>query len=282
MSEAEKLRITIVHSLPGRLRARLSDALTDVDRFRSSVLGHIGLDSVDYTPLTRSVLISFDPRRLTQEEVVIRLGLAVSLDHETVPVAVTVEKGVQDFSNSAAYAGLLLLTALAGRTLNVTNRTKERLDWIAGLGTAGAVLGHGWREVRSRGYFDPEVLSLGYLATAMLRGNFIKAALVTWLTTFGRHLLEMPEAGVEIRPVHATRDGETDPHYEVVVAPNLDTVDRAGPANILRAIVKYAITGSGTGREGNLLADIRDISKVHGEVLHGLGWMRQGIPMRFE
>jgi hypothetical protein len=79
------------------------------------------------------------------------------------------------------------------------------------------VLDHGWREVRERGYFDPEVLSLGYLVMAFFMGNFLKASVVTWLMTFGRHLLDAPRASIEVRPVEITQEGDAAPRYEVEI-----------------------------------------------------------------
>ena len=156
---------------------------------------------------------------------------------------------------------------------------QKRLDWLAGLGVSGAVIDHAWRETQERGNFDPEVLSLAYLATAFIRGNFLTAAAVTWLTTFGRHLVDMPRAGVELRPIR-TENGDED-RFELVAAPDVDVPERTRLITMLQGMIKYVLTG-GAATETNLLDQLREVSRVHGEVVDGLGGMRHGIPMRFE
>jgi hypothetical protein len=41
------------------------------------------------------------------------------------------------------------------------------------------------------------------------------------------------------------------------------------------------MTGGGAHPFRTLLEELRDVSKVHGEVLEGFGRMPQGIPIRF-
>jgi hypothetical protein len=70
-------------------------------------------------------------------------------------------------------------------------------------------------------------------------------------------------------------------HYEVVIGPDVDAPDRVRVLGALQGLLKYAITGGGAHPFRTLLEDLRDVSKVHGEVLEGFGRMPQGIPIRF-
>ena len=99
-------------------------------------------------------------------------------------------------------------------------------DWLAGLGTAWAVVDHAWKELRERGTFDPEVLTLAYLVTALVRGDFLVASVITWLASFGRHLVEMPPTGVQVRPIEVRGRGNGQSRYEVMIGPDVDAPER--------------------------------------------------------
>ena len=156
-----------------------------------------------------------------------------------------------------------------------------RWDRLAGLGTAWAVVDHAWKELRERGRFDPEVLSLAYLVTAFVRGNLLTASVVTWLASFGRHLISPPPAGVQVRPVEVCGRGNGQTGYEVMISPDVDAPERVQMLSALQGLLKYAITGGGAQPFRTLLEELRDVSKVHGEVLEGFGLLPQGIPIRF-
>jgi hypothetical protein len=281
MNGTIKPSVTLLHELPGRLRVGLSHSPLNADKMKSAVQDHPGLLSVEYSPVTRSVLVLFDRAQVTRQEILFRIALSISLDYGTVPVRVLVEPARQGTSNSAALSGLLLLGAVAARWTKRDQRVTMPMELAAGLSTTYAVFDHGWREVRERGYFDPEVLSIGYLMTAFFRGNFLKASAVTWLMTFGRHLLETPRVNIEVRPVEIRGNGDASPRYEVVVGPDLDPTERVPLIDALKGFVRYALTGGAAHSRRNLMDEFRDVSRLHGEVLEGLGRMPHGIPMRF-
>jgi hypothetical protein len=143
------------------------------------------------------------------------------------------------------------------------------------------VVDHAQQELRERRTFDPEVLSLAYLVAAFVRGNFLAASVVTWLASFGRHLVAVPPAGVQVRPVEVRGRGNGEARYEVMIGPDVDAPEQVRVLSALQGLLKYAITGGGAHPFRNLLEDLRDVSKVHGEVLEGFGRMSQGIPIRF-
>ena len=283
MRPALKPTVTVVHQLPGRVRARLSHAPDDPERIRTSILEHVGTESVEYTPLSRSLLVRFDPHRVTQEEIVLRIALCLSLDRGTVPVRLLARPERTALGGGAIYSGLGLALSLALRWWAGQPKNPSRLDWAAAVGTACAVVEHAVKEMDEKGYFDPEVLSLAYLVTSFLRGNFVKASVVTWLTTFGRHLLDVQPGGVQVRPMAVSADGENrEPRYELVIGPDTDAPDRVRLLGALQGLLKFAVTGGGAHGYRNLLDELRDVSKVHGEVLEGFGRLRHGIPMRFD
>jgi hypothetical protein len=286
----EKPVVTVVHSLPGRVRARLSVAPGDVQRMLAGVREHPGMEAISFSPITRSILARFNPHEIRQEEIVLRIAFHLSLECGSAPVRLLAEPdGRPALGGSAAVSAALLALSLVMHGLKTAKGwptrsaggSPTRWDWLAGLGTAGAVVDHAWKELRQRGSFDPEVLSLAYLVTAFVRGNFLTASVVTWLASFGRHLVALPPTGVQVRPVEVRGRGNGQSRYEVMIGPDVDAPERVRILGALQGLLKYAMTGGGAHPFRTLLEELRDVSKVHGEVLEGFGRMPQGIPIRF-
>jgi len=281
MNRTHRPSVTLLHALPGRLRVGLSHAPRDAEEMKAAVRSHAGFASIRFSPVTRSMLVRYDAGQITQQEILFRIALALSLDFGAAPVRILAGSGRHGTSDSAVLSALLLVGAMAARWTRQDPNITMPLELAAGVSTSYAVLDHGWKEVRERGYFDPEVLSVGYLATAFLRGNFLKASVVTWLMTFGRHLLEIPRVNIEVRPVEIQGAGQAAPRYEVVVGPDLGASDRMRLIDVIKGFFQVAASGGAAHDKRNLMDEFRDVSRLHGEVLEGLGRMPHGIPMRF-
>ena len=281
MTSTQKPVVTVVHSLPGRVRVRFSCILTKPDELIAAVHEHPGMEQIAYTARTGSLLVRFDTRMISQEEITLRIAFQVALDQEGKPVRLLTAPERVLLQDSAVLSAIGLVTALSMRWLKASERHPSHLDRLAGFGTAWSIADHAWRELRERGYFDPEVLALAYLGTALVRGNFLSASVVTWLTTFGRHLIEVPPSGVEVRPLEIPATGGRGPRYELVVSADTDAPDRLRIVNVLQDALKYAMTGGGAHGYRSLWEELQDVSRVHGEVLEGYGRMRDGIPIRF-
>ena len=279
MSRTEQPAVTIEHEVTGRLRVRLSHGLKRVERMRRMLAEHPGIGQVQYTAVSRSVLVRYDPEDVSAEEIVVRIAISLSLEHDNSAVRVLARPPTRELTESAFYAGIALLAAVG---LRVAGRQKvggATADWIASLTTAGATLQHGWLEYRRQGNFDPEVLMVTYLLTALLRGNALPAAIVTWITTFGRHLVRLPSPGVEVRPADLGGDGKS-PRFEVVVAPDRTPADKMTFFGMIPTMLFNAITGTRPGQHASLIDDIRRVANMHDQVLEGVSDFRRGIPLR--
>ncbi len=282
MIASSKPVVTIVHSLPGRVRVRLSVGPRDVQRMLAGVREHPGIDSISFSPITRSILARFNPHEISQEEIVLRVAIHLSLDFDSQPVRLLAEPEQRgELGSNAVASAAGLAVSLIMRGLNGGKSAPGMWDWFAGLCTAWAVVDHARRELRERGTFDPEVLTLAYLVAAFLRGNFLTASVVTWLASFGRHLVEMPPTGVQVRPVEVRGRGDSPLRYEVMIGPDLDAPERVHFLSAVQGILKYAITGGGTHGFRSMMDELQNVANVHGQVLEGFGRMRQGIPIRF-
>jgi copper chaperone CopZ len=273
-------KLTIVHELPGRIRLRLSHVLAEAERMKRVVSEHEGIASVGYTALSRSVLVKYDPAHVSAEEIVIRVAVSLSLEHSNAAVRVLAQPAHHALSDSAFYSGLSLVAALGLRLVGKGQSGGATMDWLASLGTTAAALEHGWSEYRDRGNFDPEVLSVTYLLASLLRGNALPAAIFTWLSTFGRHLVHLPAGGVEIRPVQVgDNDGDT-PRYEVVVGRDQQTSDKMTFFSMIPNLLFNVLTGTPPQPRANMLNEIRRVSDMHGQVLEGVSDFRHGLPLR--
>lgn len=278
----EKLIVTIIHSLPGRVRFRLSLSPLDPGKFEKTVKNHPGIFFIQYNDHTKSVLVKFDPKKVTQEELIIRISMLLSLENNNRPVKVFAEPELKNLSDSAFYSAIALLIAFVLRFLKKDSQTSTIINWLAGLTTTYAVLDHGYSEVKAEGNFHPEVLSLVYLLISFTRGNFLSAAIFTWATTFGRHLFRAPTSAIEIKPVQISKSAAKESSIEVSITPIRAETDKMAMFSLIPAVLKYAITGDDSAMQGNLLANIRDVSQSHGEVLDGLNEIKKGIPVKIK
>ncbi len=278
-----KPAVAVVHALPGRVRMRLSHPLCDAQELVGFVGKHAGMGRIVYTPRTGSLVVRFDPHAISSEEITLRTAFRYAIDQGDRPVRLLAAPERVALQNSAVLAGIGVFTAAAMRWLNRSVEPTRGIEWLAGIGTAWSVLEHGWRELRSQGYFDPEVLALAYLAAALVRGNILTASAVTWGATFGRHLVEMPSTGVLVEPVALASETDQEPRYELVVGPDTDAPDRLqlGLVGLVNSALRYAMTGGGAHGLRTFWEELRDVSRVHGEVLEGHGSFCDGIPVRF-
>lgn len=283
MPRAPKPTIAVVHSLPGRVRLRLSEPPEDLEAIIDFVGAHPGMGSIRYTPRSGSLLIEYDAHAITAEEITLRTAFRFAIDRDARPVRLLAAPEQVTLENSAVLSGIGLLTVTALRWFNPQAATGGRLDSLAGVATALSVIDHGWRELRTRGYFDPEVLALAYLAASFVRGNVLTASMVTWAATFGRHLVETPSTGVVVEPIAKDPDDGGQRRYELVVAPDTEQPDRvrAGLLGFVNSALRYAMSGGGAHGLRSFWEELQDVSRVHGEVLEGFSRQRDGIPIRF-
>jgi len=258
---------------------RLSHMPADVERMIAALSGHAGIEHLRFSPATRSLLVRHRTAQFTTEEIALRVAIALSLDNDALPVRLLAEPDKEDFTSSAVLSGVLLLSAGLLRWATRRPMRRSPADWLAGAGTAYAVLDHAWREVSERGYYDPEVLSLGYLVTAFPRGNLFKASVLTWAATFGRHLFEAPHDGVLVQPV--VREGEGGlVSYDIHLTPDPALSQRRRIRQLMGSFVSRGKTGGAYGRR-QLLAELNEVACEHGDGLEGTGGLPDGIRLRF-
>ena len=124
----EKPVVTVVHSLPGRVRVRFSQPPEDPDRLAASVGEHPGMGTLAYTPATRSLLVRFDPHAITQEEITLRIAFQLALEQGGQSVRLLAAPEHTVIQDSAVFAAIGLATSLSMRWLKPTRQARRR--WI--------------------------------------------------------------------------------------------------------------------------------------------------------
>jgi len=269
--------ITVLHELPGRLRVQFSLPPLKPRSMEKAVREHEGIELIKYTPVTKTVLVKFDPALVSREEIIIRMAVFMSLENNNIPVQLFSQPQKKEMSDFAFYSAVLLAAGFVSKYVLKTTKYNLVTEWAAGIGTAYAVLDHAWGEMRETGVFHPEVLSLSYLLISMIRGNYLPAAAFTWITTFGRHLVHAPDVGVEIRPVPSKEDPS---QVKVSITPIRPEANKAAMLSLVPAALKYAFTGDAGALQGNLIDEIRNVARSHENVLDSLGKFKQGIPIQ--
>lgn len=212
-----KPAFTIVHRLPNRIRIKLIVPLQNKDELIHYLLEKIKVSNVLYNKVSKSLVINFDTRLLTFEDVLMGTIIAISIDSNFLPVRVF-EKSPYDsrISHLAVEAGIAIGVAGVYSIFSPMNLIRRNLNLIAAGLTAGAVIEHGISEVKNKGVFDPEVVSIFYLINSLLKHNYLQASAITWTTTFARHIFNITKDGKEYQTLR-DRDNEGNINYHVVI-----------------------------------------------------------------
>lgn len=273
----EPLSIFIVHRLHGRLRLRLSIAPHNPDEFCADVKDHEGIESVEFTHVTRSLLIRYAGPSIRHQELLVRVALRLSVDYGLAPVRISTTPNPRELSDSALWAGAAIALALAARLGQQT--PPPYLDLGAGALTGFAVAEHGWTEFNETGTFDPELISFVYLLNAMARGAVMPAALLTWAASFGRHVIWPATESIELRPTRISQNESGRPQYELVIQNDRLPDDRMKQVGrFVRAAIQ-SLTNGKADAPNTLLEQIQEISHLHGQIFEGLGGASSGIPV---
>jgi hypothetical protein len=267
--------ITVVHSLAHRRRLRLSEAPENVEQFLSHVRDHEGIGQLDFNSISRSLLVHFDPDKVHGEEIMMRIAVALSEQKGLVPVYLLPAPAQTRIPSEAWLSGAVLLGAY-GLYYGAGRSQPRTAECLGGLATAAAVFEHARQEKQQQGTVDPEVWTLLYLLFALWRGRTLRAALITWLTVFGRHLTRYAQGVIEIKPRKAGPHRK-DVSFEVVLRSGIASSDRV---SVTGQLVQSIISIMG-GQAARFVGELQQVVRLHDQVLHGLGRFQEGVPVQF-
>ena len=279
--ESPELEVKVVHTLPGRLRLLLSHPPRRPRQTERIVMGHAGITSAVYSDHTSNLLVRYDFEKIALEEIIVRTALCLSADYHLQPIVIKTSGARTSLSALSLFSGLSLLVAhtlalLTGKTNSLA------LQVICGLGTTAAVSEHIYLDLKERGHFHPEVLSIGYLLSSFIRGNVLKGATTAWMMTFARHLLEPPNKvlKLEAKAMEPACDSQQC-EYEAKISRPLATQKGAmGMLSQLPHLVLGMYTDMQLTAEDRIFKEIQKLSQDHNDVLEGLEQLQHGIRLR--
>lgn len=281
----DQLELIVIHRLPGRLRLRFSQPPLLPDRMVEHIQGHAGIDSVKYTVETENLLILFDQKEITAQEILLRAGLSLSKDFDMSPVRIRIQKTNQSVGPLSALAFAVLAVNHVMYLFSNRNRESIYFQYLAGGTTLVSVMEHVVQDFRDKGYFHPEVFSVYYLVLSFFRGEVLKASTITWFLTFGRHLLELPANTLLIVP--EVTEPACDIHhceYEVTIrneneANWLIKTMHALPSMLYKA---YKDMNLGMVLEDTLISQMEQVADSHDDIIEGLENLEKGIYLKVE
>lgn len=249
--------IVVLHKLPNRIRVKLSLPIRNIEDMKSMVMKHDGIISIEYSDITRSILVYFNPLRINFEEVLIRITIGFSKEYGLTPVKILSKQTGRDMPNLAYYSVVSIASAYVSLFLKSNKSIQELLNWLAVGTTIGAIMEHAWLEIRKKGAFDPEVVSVMYLINSMIKGNFISASALTWITTFGRHILDFSYDEIKLQ-VYEQIDNDSDEVYYNINIMQDQNISNA--VDFLKVFMCKCIERRGTIYRKNSILEGRELS----------------------
>lgn len=182
--EQGAVHLEVLSAIRGRIRMQLEKPI----RSELPFMKIPGVNACRYNPRIRTLLCEYDPEVISEEQLIVRLGAAYAAqtDASLLHIKRSEEEG---FSMApSGYLALLCIgldgaLSLAGSPLTTFTR------WLSTGATLAAVVEHGYQELHVRGSFDPEVMSVVYLINSVGKPGAVRASLLAWIITFGRHLV---------------------------------------------------------------------------------------------
>lgn len=277
------LTILIAHSLPGRLRIRFSHPFRKEDNVENIIKRHPGTIFAAYTSLTQNLLVKYDPKDITTEEIIIRASLAFSKDYNLCPVHIqSAERGIV-LGNLALYAGFGLAISHVLNLIFARSQKLRTLNMISGFTTLTAVLDHVYQDLKEKKQFHPEVFSLYYLILSLIRGNVLKGATITWFLTFARHLVDMPAGSLVVKTVKSDSVCQAQNcEYEITVSKKPTNLTMGNLLHILPQLALKTYRDINSTLEDSLLQQIMAVAESHNEVIEGLENLKKGILLKVE
>lgn len=266
-----------MHSLPGRIRIRLSNQLRSLKEFNQKLKLHPGLGNIRYSDVSQTLTVELDESVITQAELLLRIALILSIEQGMKPVSISFQEEREEIDSAGYFSGFILTAALISRLIPGIRGIRPALELLASGSTAYSVLKHGLEEVREKGSFDPEVISVFYLLTAMARGKGVNAAALTWATSFGRHLVKPLPEQINLK---LTKSQDED-NYEIEIDNHNQQNFLSLGLRTLPAMVFDMLTGGMVGKE-TLIKQIKHVSEQHHSIIEGLTDLKKGFTLKIQ
>ena len=219
--------IVIAHKIRGRIRIKLSHPLRNGDNLMESLVKKDEIYKAKYNDITKSIIMEYNPYRINEDELIVRVIALYSKNYDMIPIRLIYKSKKKNLPPMACYSLAMIGIGSISKYITMNQQISDFVNWAVVGTTIGAIGEHAYNEVNERGYFDPEVVSVMYLINSVTKGEFLIPSAITWITTFGRHLLELSYGGImlSVRELK-NRDGNT--YFDVSVKPDNEISKGAG------------------------------------------------------
>ena len=182
--EQGAIHLEVLSAIRGRIRLQMERPV----RFEAPFRQIPGVRACRYNPRIRTLLCEYDPEIIDEERLIVRLGAAYAAQTDASLLHVKRSEKPGFFMAPSSYLALLCIgvdgaLSMAASPLTAITR------WLSTGATLAAVVEHAYQELRVRGSFDPEVMSVVYLINSVGKPGAVRASLLAWIITFGRHLV---------------------------------------------------------------------------------------------
>lgn len=255
--------IIILHKLPGRIRVKLSHPLKNPEEAEKIIKEHYSIVSFKYNTVTKSLLIKFDKFKIQVEEVLIRIAIVYSKNYGFTPVKLISNYVKREMPILSYYSMLSILAAAVSKVIPATKSIQDFLNWLAVGTTVGAIGEHAYSEINEKGTVDPEVMSVMYLISSIRKGEFITPSIITWIATFGRHIVNTSYEGL-IFKINEVNDVYTQQNcYDVSVLPAQDNRKKM---SFLKTFISEIIENQSSTIGKSLLVTKQGINHMQGKL----------------
>ncbi len=272
-----ELSIHVLHNLPGRVRIKFSRSLKAAEKLKDHVMEHEGIESMDYSDITSTMLVKYNNQIVELQEIMIRVSVAYSIENEMTPVKLTQKPAHNFITLKGIISGLSIISSALANMVSPMARFRKTLDWLSVITTSAAVFEHAGYDYRKKGSVDPEVFSLVFLAHWAISGrNMLLPSALTWVATFGRHFSPQEGEGILLE-INKTGQEEKQAYYEV----NVDKLDTKGSYIDVLNIFAEKFLSSETGFDNTIFEESKSLLKKHHKSLEGIGDKADGIVLHF-
>lgn len=277
----KNLKVTIVHYIPGRIRIRLFKSPRNINDFLDKIKSHDGIEEISFNHVTSSLLVKYRPTVVSSIEIVIRASILISLDYNGKAVTIESQSKANHLGKLDYYSMFSLIGALASNAISKDGLFTNYLKYNGTFSTLLAVLNHAVKEVKNDGLYDPEVISSVYLINSIIKGNMLFPSIVTWLVSFGRHIVVPPE---EIALIEATSviDVENKEFIEVIAKPAVNNNLDNNPIKLLIIIFSRLVGVNINKNDRDIMSQVAQMAKKHGNVLEGIGSNDRSVYLRLD
>ena len=183
-SEQGAVHFEVLSAFRGRVRVQLEQPLENEAAFAQIP----GVRAIRYNARIRTLLCEYDADVIGEEMLIVRLGAVYA--SQTKATLLHVKRSEEEGFSMAPTGYLALMCIALDGAMSLTASPFTTLThWVATGATVAAVVEHGYRELSLRGSFDPEVMSIVYLINSVGKPGAVRASLLAWIITFGRHLV---------------------------------------------------------------------------------------------